>query len=170
MLSFLAIHFKGTSTMSLTRSITLTYQVAGPAEAVYAELYHFENFARLHPYMKKVSCVQQSSFFKEYWIEEELYLFGCIKSRPSYQARVSGERSKYRIRYTSQVKKNIGLCIDFRISSAKNGTVVVEERIELKTNALIAFVFFRILRGAHRQVFRDLQRLMRQEVQDLSVK
>lgn len=155
--------------MISTHRFNLKYQLTGPLETAYAGLSNFENFADFHPYMKKINCSESTAEFKEYWIEEELLLFGFIPNRPSYSARVSEMIPGKHVRYTSQVKKNLHLSIDFVVSGNGSGKVLVEEQIVLQANRLVAHLFFRILRKAHSKVFQTMQVAMRRDIQDLAV-
>lgn len=123
---------------------------------VYNSLLNFKEFGHLHPCMKKVELIEQTPDYASYSVEEIVYLFGFIKIKPAYDAKVIEVEKDKCIQYTSQVKKNIYLSILFTLSENIKGQVSVKEEIEVTTNKLAGTVFMGILKKTHHQVFEKL--------------
>ncbi|MBL7932541.1 MAG: hypothetical protein JNL60_11600 [Bacteroidia bacterium] len=144
----------------------LRHILEGDPETVYTNLLHFENFADVHPYMKKVSCSAIiCSNYEDYEVEEEVNVLPFLKYRPCYSVRVSEPAEGKHIRYTSQVKTGLYLCIDFRLRRNNKGNVIVDEDIELQTHRFVAFIFFKILKKTHLQVFEAFRLRMKEQLQ-----
>lgn len=144
--------------------IKLRHRLRGEFETAYNKLLHFERFAQFHPYMKKVSCLEEChTNCKDYNVEEEVGLFRSLKFRPRYSVRVLEPLVGKQIRYISRVKYGLDLCIDFKFTNDRNGNIIVEEEIELKTHRFVAFIFFKILKKTHLQVFDSIRTLLEGE-------
>lgn len=154
--------------MSALLKLNLQHVLPNEFEIVYKALLDFKKFGELHPYMKEVTLLEdRSPEYIEYQIVEEIYFFGFIKNHPRYTAKVI-ETSKHKtIRYTSPVKKNILLTIDFSFSVTKNGMLCVTEEIELRCNKIVGFFFLNILQKAHLQFFRNLRSLLHTSIEDI---
>jgi len=145
----------------MEKKLTLerNYRLEGRPERVYESLVDFRKFGALHPHMQQIDIVaDHSPDFIEYGIYEELYVFGFIKMKPRYTAKSFGIEKNKHVQYTSQVRKNVFLQIDFRLSvQEETGLVELHELISLDCNKFIGYIFLGILRRAHDQLFRNLQ-------------
>jgi hypothetical protein len=124
---------------------------------LYEQFLDLRKYGIHHPVMTNVSIVyDNTSEFIEYEIVEEIKLFGLIKLRPNYKAKVF-EIEKYKhLQYTSQVKNNIYLKIDL-VFSEFNGIVNFKETIEITGNPIIVSVFMSILKKAHLQLNKNIK-------------
>lgn len=109
--------------------------------------------------MKQVDLVDQKNGSTTYSVKEVVFLFGFLKIKPEYQAKVTELDKGKCLQYTSQVKKYVYLDIRFTFLNQNNGTLEVVEDIELHCNRLVGLVFFDILERSHREVFRQLAAL-----------
>jgi hypothetical protein len=107
--------------------------------------------------MKEVTIIEDKSpEYIEYEVNEEVLLFGFIKLRPNYKAKVIEIEKHKQLRYTSQVKKNVYLNIDLHFTET-NGKTKMTEHIEVTTNGLVAFIFLDILKKAHLKVYQNIK-------------
>lgn len=154
--------------MSSTLKFTLQHVVPNEFEIVYKALLDFKKFGELHPYMKEVTILKDCSpEYMEYQVVEEIYFFGFIKNHPHYTAKIVETAKDKTIRYTSPVKKNIFLTIDFSFSVNTHGMLLVNEDIELRCNKIIGIFFSNILKKAHLQFFKNLRNLLRTSIEDI---
>lgn len=140
-------------------TLALNYRLKGRPELVYDSLVDFRKFGALHPHMQQIDILaDHSPEFIEYDIHEELYVFGFIKMKPRYTAKSFGIEKNKHVQYTSQVRKNVFLQIDFTLQE-NAGVIELQELITLNCNKVIGYIFLGILRRAHHQLFRKLQDL-----------
>ncbi|MES2568015.1 MAG: hypothetical protein V4565_14165 [Bacteroidota bacterium] len=124
---------------------------------LYDQFCDFIKYGAHHPVMKTVKMVEDKSpDYVEYEVDEEVLLFGLIKIRPNYKAKVIEIEKNKQLRYTSQVKKYVFLIIDFHFTEA-NGKTKMVEHIEVTTNLLVAIVFLDILKKAHLTVYKNIK-------------
>ncbi|MBC7696614.1 MAG: hypothetical protein H7141_14350 [Burkholderiales bacterium] len=124
---------------------------------LYEQFCDFKKYGMHHPVMKNVTIVQDKSpEYIEYEVNEEVLLFGFIKVRPNYKAKVIEIEKHKQLRYTSQVKPNVYLNIDFHFEEESGKTKMVEY-IEVTTNKLVAFIFLGILKKAHLKVYQNIK-------------
>jgi hypothetical protein len=141
-----------------TLHLTLEHLMPDSMEIIYENLLDFELFGKLHPYIKTVKKLQNNNHHVEYDIREQVRVLGFIKIYPKYKAKVFEIEKHKHIRYESQVKKNIFLRIDFKISKNKNEAVVIKEEVTIQSGKLVGKYFLNILKKAHLQFFRNLTR------------
>lgn len=154
--------------MSAILKLNLQHVLPNEFEIVYNALFDFKKFGELHPYMTEVKILEnRSPEYIEYEVVEELFFLGFIKNKPRYTARVMEPEKYKKIRYTSPVKKNIFLTVDFSFSVNKNGMLLVNEEIELRCNKIIGLLFLNILQKAHYQFFKNLRSLLHTSIEDI---
>ena len=157
--------------MPSTTNFTLQHILDDQFEVVYNSLLDLKKFGELHPHMTGVTIIQNKlPEYIEYNIIEEIYLFGFIRNHPDYNAKVLEIEKNKHIRYTSPVKKNIFLTVDFTFSKNGKGTLLVTEKIEIKSNKFMGMIFGGILKKAHLKFFDNLSKLLQNSVEDVSVK
>lgn len=148
--------------------LNLQHFLPNDFEIVYGALLDFKKFGELHPFMTDVKVLEnRSPEYMEYEIREEVVFLGFIKNKPRYAAKVMELEKHKKIRYTSAVKKNIFLTIDFSFSVTKNGKLLVNEEIELRCNKIIGFFFLKLLQKAHLQFFKNLRSLLHTSIEDI---
>jgi hypothetical protein len=124
---------------------------------LYEQFCDFQKYGAHHPVMKTVKIVEDKRpHYVEYEIDEEVLLFGLIRMRPNYKAKVIELEKHKKLRYTSQVKSYVFLIIDFHFSE-NNGKTKMVEHIEVNTNLLVAIVFLDILKKAHLKVYQNIK-------------
>lgn len=157
--------------MLTTQKLTLNHKLGPEQEIIYQTLLDFKKFGQIHSYIQDVKVIQSNSpNYIEYRIFEEVYLFGFIKNKPIYDVKVYEiERNKH-IRYVSQVKKNISLTIDFKLSKGINSNIDIEEQFTVKANPVIAPIFLHILKKAHLRFFENLRRILLNSIEDVQIK
>lgn len=154
--------------MSAILKLNLQHVLPNEFEIVYEALFDLKKFGELHPYMTEVKIMEnRSPEYIEYEITEEIFFLGFIKNKPHYTAKVMEPEKHKKIRYTSAVKKNIFLTIDLSFSVNKNGMLVVNEEIELRSNKIIGFLFLNILQKAHLRFFKNLRSLLSNSIEDV---
>jgi hypothetical protein len=141
-----------------TLHLKLVHLMPDSMEIIYENLLDFELFGKLHPYMKTVKKLQNNNHHVEYEVREQVRLLGFIRIYPKYRAKVYEIEKFKHIRYESQVKRNIFLRIDFKISKNKNEAIIISEEVTLESGKLIGKYFLNILKKAHIQFFRNLTR------------
>jgi hypothetical protein len=151
-------------------TLELAYTFDRHPEFVYDSLLDFRKFGSLHPYMQQIEIVADNSpEFIEYGVHEELYVFGFIKMKPRYTAKAFEIEKNRHVQYTSQVRKNVFLRIDFILSlHAESGAVNLQEVITLDCNKFIGRIFLGILRRAHDQLFQNLRELPEKQLNTLN--
>lgn len=148
--------------------LSLRHTLPNHPEIIYNALLDFKKFGELHPNMTDVRILKDNSpEYIAYNIVEEIYLLGFIKNHPRYTAKVMELIKDKHIRYTSQVKKNIFLSIDFTFSKNSNGSIIVNEDIALQSNKLVGRVFLNILKKAHLKFFEKLKDLLHTSIEDV---
>ena len=156
--------------MPSSLKLSLRHTLPNDLEIIYNILLDLKKFGELHPYMTEVSVLKDNSpEYIEYNIIEEIYLLGFIKNHPRYTAKVMELKKDKHIRYTSQVKKNIFLTIDFTFSINSNGSITVNENIELQSPKLIGLVFLNILKKAHLKFFENLKNVLHTSIEDVKL-
>lgn len=126
-------------------------------QILYDQFCDFQKYGMHHPVMKTVKMVEDKRpEYVEYEIDEEVLLFGLIKIRPNYKAKVIEVEKNKQLRYTSQVKSYVYLMIDFHFTES-NGKTKMVEHIEVKTNLVVALVFLDILKKAHLKVYQNIK-------------
>lgn len=124
---------------------------------LYDQFYDFKKYGMHHPVMKDVTVIEDKSpDYIEYEVNEVILLFGFIKIRPNYKAKVIEIEKHKQLRYTSQVKKYVYLNIDLYFTET-NGRTKMVENIEVTTNKLIAIIFLDILKKAHLKVYENIK-------------
>jgi hypothetical protein len=152
------------------RDLELVHQLPGDFNGVYETLLDFTRFGKLHPYIQVVKIIEdRSPQYIEYSVEEELMLFGVIRNKPQYTARVFEIEKNSQIRYTSPVKPNIYLTIDLLVKENDAGSVTVREQIHVESHWLLARVFLRILKDAHYKFFEKLREQMLPQPQSIKI-
>jgi hypothetical protein len=156
--------------MPVKQTLQLQHKLPENFEIIYGSLLDLRKFGELHPHMKEVRVTWDNSpEFIEYHITEEVFLFGFIKNRPKYTAKVIELEKNKRILYTSQVKPSIFLNVDFTFTQNKKGEIVVNETIELNAGKLISMIFLGMLKRAHLQFFENLNLFLQNSVEDIEV-
>lgn len=143
--------------MAANHNFTIEHKFNSPFATVYDVILDFTKFGHFHPHMKTVKIISKNKPNEiEYEVNEELFLYGFIKLKPNYKATVL-EIEKYKhIQYISQVKKNVFLTIDFIFSENKqSGTTQIIEKVDVKSNPIIASAFSSLLKKAHLQTFQN---------------
>ncbi|MCD6017439.1 MAG: hypothetical protein K0S53_560 [Bacteroidetes bacterium] len=131
---------------------------------LYDQFCDFQKYGMHHPVMKTVKIVDDKRpEYIEYEIDEEVLLFGLIKIRPNYKAKVIEIEKNKKLRYTSQVKSYVFLIIDFHFTESDGKTKMIEH-IEVTTNRFVAFVFLDILKKAHLKVYQNIKSHFRVQV------
>lgn len=155
--------------MSTTLSLKLEHLLPDSMEIIYNSLLDFEFFAKLHPYIKKVTLLQsaEGGEYAEYQIKERVSFLGIVKIYPKYKAKVFEKEKGKCIRYESQVTNGIFLTIDFTLTKNKNEAIIVTEQIHLKCNKLIGTYFLNVLKRAHTQFFKNLMRHIQLTAQEI---
>lgn len=126
-------------------------------QILYDQFCDFKKYGMHHPVMKTVKMVEDKSpEYVEYEIDEEVLLFGLIKIRPNYKAKVIEIEKNKQLRYTSQVKSYVFLIIDLHFTES-NGKTKMVEHIEVTTNLFVALVFLDILKKAHLKVYQNIK-------------
>jgi len=145
--------------MASKNTLQLIHDFKGDIQAVYDHVLDLRKFGTLHHHMKEVKIVaQEPEQFIEYEIWEEVTLFGFVKMKPNYKAKVIEVEKHKQVKYLSQVEKNVHLAINFFFSENKEkGTIQVIEEIEVVGNKFVASIFMGILKKAHLQVFESLR-------------
>lgn len=124
---------------------------------LYEQFCDFKKYGMHHPVMKTVKMVEDKSpEYIEYEIDEEVMLFGLIKIKPNYKAKVIEIEKNKQLRYTSQVKSYVFLIIDLHFTEL-NGKTKMVEHIEVTTNLFVAIVFLDILKKAHLKVYQNIK-------------
>jgi len=146
--------------MAGTLDFNIEYNFSKPFTSVYDVILDFKKFGHFHPHMKKIEIVSKDNPSKiEYAVNEELLLYGCIPLKPNYTATVIEIEKNKHIQYTSQVKKNIFLTIDFIFSENKqSGVTIVKEKLRVKSNTFVGTVFIGILKKAHLNCFQNFNK------------
>ncbi len=143
--------------MAANHNFTIEHKFNSPFAIIYDVILDFTKFGHFHPHMKTVKIVSKTHPNEiEYEVDEEVLLYGFIKLRPNYKATVL-EIEKYKhIKYISQVKKNVYLTIDFMFSENKeSGTTKIVEKVDVKSNPIVASVFLNLLKRSHLQMFQN---------------
>ena len=154
--------------MASITQFSLQHTLPNQFDLVYTTLLDFKKFGEVHPVITKVTVIKENlPDYIEYSIEEEIYLLGFIKNQPKYTAKVMEVEKNKHIRYTSPVKSFIFLTVDITFSAAKNGSLLVTESFEIKTNKLMGLIFKNILSKAHLQFFKNLKKVLHNSVEDL---
>jgi hypothetical protein len=126
-------------------------------QILYEQFCDFQKYGMHHPVMKTVKLVDDKRpEYVEYEIDEEVLLFGLIKIRPNYKAKVIEVEKNKQLRYTSQVKSYVFLIIDLHFTES-NGKTKMVEHIEVTTNLFVALVFLDILKKAHLKVYQNIK-------------
>lgn len=126
-------------------------------QTLYDQFFDFQKYGMHHPVMTDVTIVEDKSpEYIEYEVNEVVLLFGFIKIRPNYKARVIEIEKHKQLRYTSQVKPYVYLNIDLHFTE-ENGKTKMVEHIEVTTNKLVAIVFLDILKKAHLKVYQNIK-------------
>ncbi len=151
-------------------TFTLHHNLPNAQETIYTTLLDFKKFGEVHPFMTEVTVIKENlPEYIEYSIVEEVYFLGFIKNNPTYTAKVMEiERNKH-IRYTSSIKKFIFLTIDITLSKNKNGSLLVTEKFEIKSNKLMGMIFGNILKKAHLKFFENMKKLLYTSVEDVQL-
>lgn len=123
---------------------------------VYETFLDLKKFGELHPAMVKVNVVSTPApNCIEYEIFEEITLFGFLKLKPYYKAKVVEVEKGKHIQYLSQVKKSVFLKIDFTFTENGSNTKVIEE-VEITGNPIVAGVLRDAIKKMHKMIFEKL--------------
>ena len=142
--------------MTDNHNFTIEHNFNKPFENIYNVILDFTKFGHFHPHMKQVKIVSQKLNETEYEVDEKLLLYGFIPMRPNYKATVIEIEKNKHIQYISQVKKNVYLKIDFIFSENKEkGITNIVEKVDVKSNPIVAGAFLSLLKKAHLQTFQN---------------
>ena len=139
----------------MPRTLTLEYSYD---KNVYDTFLQLEKFGELHPNMTRVvELGKPEPHITGYEIFEDVTLFGFIKMKPRYKAKVVEVEKGKHIQYLSHVQDGIFLAINFYFTE-NAGKYIVREEIEITGNPIIAMVLMGIIKKAHTQIHESLKK------------
>lgn len=153
--------------MSSVTRFKIEHNLSDQWEIVYNSLLDLRKFGEIHPHMTDVRIINNNlPDHVEYAITEKVYLLGFIKNHPRYNANVAEVQKNRHIRYTSQVKPTIFLTVDITFSKNSSHRLIVTEEFEIRSNKLLGLVFANILKKAHLRSFENLNKILRNSVEE----
>jgi len=154
--------------MPKQHALCIEHKLYPDFKLVFSTLLDLRKFGLIHPYMKEVVLTEEvSSKVKTYFICEEVYFLGLIKTKPQYHATVFELEAGKHIRYTSHVKKHVFLQVDFYFDQPSSKHLIVREEIVSKANYLVGKIFLNIIKKAHLHFFENLKKIFRTSVEDI---
>lgn len=155
----LYLDFKKATLQKASLTYTITHV---PPQVVYNCLLDFREFGGLHPYMVTVEHLRKlGPGCTEYKVNERIKFARLFPYSPQYNVAVTEVENGRHVTYTSNVKWNINLRIDFHLAGGPANTTHITEHIAIAGNRLLAAVFMRILKRAHRKTMLTLQETMK---------
>jgi hypothetical protein len=139
-----------------THKLNLDYHFSSPFDHVYSNVLDMRKFGEHHPYMTEVKVINQASDHTEFYIKEKVFLLGFIPNSPEYSAKVFEVEKHRHIRYTSLVKGQIDLAIDFKFDRHTNGEFKMSELIELKGNLIFCKILMGMMKKSHLELFQKV--------------
>lgn len=141
----------------MANTLTLTDEFNIDSKLLYELFLDLRKYGKYHPVMTDVKVVlDKSPEYIEYEIDEVVKLFGFIKMKPNYKAKVFEIEKGNHLQYTSQVKPSVFLTIDLYFSEI-SGKTKVDEHISVTGNKIITTIFLGILKKAHLGLFQNLK-------------
>jgi hypothetical protein len=132
------------------------YEINAPVNFVYGHFNDLRKFGELHPYMTEVTKLDENT----YRIKEKVMLFGFIPMKPVYEAKVFETDPGKNIFYTSDVKKGVGLKINFEFKEdLPKGMTLVIETIEVTAGKITAGMFLDLMQKAHKITLTNLMNI-----------
>ena len=138
----------------------LIHEAACSNEQAYAYFIDFEKFGKLHPVIKETKNIVPPSgnSMGIFSVKEFIFLFGFIPMHPKYNAEVIEVEKGVKIKYLSQVKKNVHLEILFSFSENEQHSTVIHEEITISGNHMICSMLLREMKKKHLLLIENLKK------------
>ena len=157
----LFLHFNASSQVDTAnrKSISLFYGLKSTKEKVYPHFLDFQKFGKLHPVIKETKRLTEASgnSMGTFSVKESIFLFGFIPMHPKYDTAVFELEKDKKIKYTSQVKKNLYLEIILSFEE-RNDSTFIKEVVSTSGSRLTGSILRSAIKKKHLILVNNLRR------------